>query len=131
MATWYEQAGSWRKNNFITPNDGISVEEQINNDSSLFNHYKKLIRLKQSHPALANGAFKHAINDNDNVFSFYRYNNTDKALVVVNLSGEEQVAMFNEININEKLLFGKSQLYNNRIQLSPFDVAVFDIKMNE
>lgn len=131
MATWYEQAGSWRKNNFITPNDGISVEEQINNDSSLFNHYKKLIRLKQSHPALANGAFKHAINDNDNVFSFYRYNNTDKALVVVNLSGEEQVATFNEININEKLLFGKSQLYNNRIQLSPFDVAVFDIKMNE
>lgn len=128
MATWYEQAGSWRESNFITPNDGISVEEQINNDSSLLNHYKKLIRLKQSHPALANGAYQHAINDNDHVFSFYRTSINRKVLVAVNLSGEVQTTRFKDVYKNHTLLFGNSKLYHTTIQLKPYDVVVFEIK---
>lgn len=128
MATWYEQADSWRESNFITPNDGISVEEQINNDSSLLNHYKKLIRLKQSHPALANGAYQHAINDNDHVFSFYRTSINRKVLVAVNLSGEVQTTRFKDVYKNHTLLFGNSKLYHTTIQLKPYDVVVFEIK---
>ena len=128
MATWYERTGGWWDNNLLAPNDGISAEEQLNNDSSLFTYYKKLIRLKQSHPALANGAYQHAINDNDHVFSFYRTNTNRKVLVAVNLSGEVQTSRFKDVYKNETLLFGNSNLYDNMIQLKPYDVVVFQIK---
>jgi glycosidase len=128
MATWYERTGGWWENNPLTPYDGISAEEQINNDSSLFNYYIKLIGLKQSHPALANGAFQNAINDNDHVFSFYRFNKTRKVLVVVNLSDEVQTARVKDVYRNDIILFGNSKLHHNTIQLKPYDVVVFEIK---
>ena len=128
MATWYEGTGGWWDNNLLTPNDGISAEEQLNNDSSLFNYYKRVIRLKQMHPALAKGAYQNAINDNDNIFSFYRSNKNRKALVAVNLSGEVQTTRFKDVYKNDTLLFGNSKLYQNTIQLKPYDVVVFEIK---
>ena len=128
MATWYENTGGWWENNLLTPNDGISAEEQIKNDSSLFNYYKKLIRLKQSNPALANGTYENAINDNDNVFSFYRKDENRKVLVAVNLSEEHQTTKFKEANKNYTFLFGKSQVNQRTIQLNPYDVVVIEIK---
>ena len=128
MATWYEHTGGWWDNNLLIPNDGVSAEEQMNNDSSLFNYYKKLIYLRQSNPALANGSYKIAINDNDYIFSFFRKNNDSKVLVAVNLSGELQTARFNYVNNNCTVLFGKIQSYNKTIQLNPYEVLVFEIK---
>jgi glycosidase len=128
MATWYENTGGWWENNLLIPNDGISAEEQLNNDSSLFSFYKKLIQLKQSNPALANGAYENAINDNDNVFSFYRKNNNRKVLVVANLSGELQTTKFKELYKSNKFLFGNSQVNQNTILLNPYDVVVIEIK---
>jgi glycosidase len=128
MATWYEHTGGWWDNNLLIPNDGVSAEEQMNNDSSLFNYYKKLIYLRQSNPALANGSYKIAINDNDYIFSFFRKNNDSKVLVAANLSGELQTARFNYVNNNCTVLFGKIQSYNKTIQLNPYEVLVFEIK---
>ena len=127
MATWYENTGGWWENNLLTPNDGISAEEQIKNDSSLFNYYKKLIRLKQSNPALANGTYENAINDNDNVFSFYRKDENRKVLVAVNLSEEMQTTNFKDGYKNYTFLFGKSQVNQRTIQLNPYDVVVIEI----
>ena len=128
MATWYENTGGWWENNLLKPVDGISAEEQLNNDSSLFNYYKKLIQLKQSNTSLANGAYENVINDNDSVFSFYRKNNNRIVLVVVNLSGEFQTAKFKASYKNHKLLFSKSPINQNDIQLNPYDVVVIEIK---
>ncbi len=128
MAIWYKNTGGWWNNTNLKSDDGISVEEQINDSSSLFNHYKKIIRLKQSNPALAFGKYAGAINDNDNVFSFYRKFENRKVLVAVNLSGEIQTAKFQKVHSNYMILLGKSKIRNNAIQLSPFEVAVFEVK---
>ncbi|WP_407528249.1 alpha-amylase family glycosyl hydrolase [Lacibacter sp. MH-610] len=128
MAIWYEHTGGWWDNNLLIPNDGISAEEQTSNDSSLFNYYKKLIRLKQSNPALANGSYENVINDNSHVFSFLRINKNNKVLVAVNLSGEVQTAGFKDLYKNYAVLFGKSQFHHKTIQLNSYEVAVFEIK---
>lgn len=128
MAIWYKNTGEWWDKTNLKTNDGISLEEQINDSSSLFNFYKKLIRLKQSNPALANGTYENAGNSNNKVFSFYRTYNYRKVLVVVNLSDTIQNAAFEEAYKNYAPLFGKNIVRNKSILLTPYEVAVFEIK---
>jgi glycosidase len=128
MAIWYKNTGEWWDKTNLQPNDGISVEEQINDSSSLLNYYKKLIRLKQSNPALANGTHQNASNNNNKVFSFYRKYENEKVLVVVNLSDDKQTTVFVDEYKNYIPMFGKNAVKKKSIVLNPYEVAVFEIK---
>ncbi|HET9054491.1 MAG TPA: alpha-amylase family glycosyl hydrolase, partial [Cyclobacteriaceae bacterium] len=85
MAFWYKNSGPWWDSTNVKPHDRISVEEQTNDPESLFNHYKKIIALKKSSDALANGKYRNVENNHDQVFSFLRYTGREDVLVVVNL----------------------------------------------
>ena len=128
MALWYKNTGQWWSKTNLKANDGISLEEQKNNSQSLFNHYKTLINLKQSNPALALGNYSVAENNNSQVFSFYRTYNEQKLLVVVNLSNEGQTANFAQDQKMGKKLYGESTLTENVIPLKPYEVAVIEVK---
>ncbi len=58
MALWYKNTGPWWDSTSIKKNDGISFEEQQKDPQSLYNHYRKLIQLKKSTPALGFGEYK-------------------------------------------------------------------------
>jgi glycosidase len=128
MALWYKNTGQWWSKTNLKANDGISLEEQKNNSQSLFNHYKTLINLKQSNPALAKGNYELAENNNSQVFSFYRTYNEQKLLVVVNLSNEGQTANFAQDQKMGNKLYGESTFTENVIQLKPYEVVVIEIK---
>jgi len=114
---------------FGTMQDYISVEEEVKDSNSLLNYYKKLIRLKQSNPALANGKYAPAVNENDKVFSFYRKFENSSVLVAVNLSNDVQIAKFDLLQKKKYvLLMGKSTIQHNAIQLNPYEVVVLEIK---
>jgi glycosidase len=128
MATWYKNTGSWWDSSEIKPNDGISAEEQLNDSNSLLNYYKSLIQLKQSNSALANGKYATATNNNNKVFSFYRKYENRIVLVAVNLSDVEQTAIFEEGHKKYIPLMGKAKVHNSSIDLSPYEIAVFEVK---
>jgi glycosidase len=128
MTLWYKNTGQWWSKTNLKANDGISLEEQQNNTQSLFNHYKKLIKLKQSNPALSNGNYALAENNNSNVFSFYRTSNEQKLLVVVNLSNELQKTSFMQAHKMGKKLYGESMGTEGSIQLNPYEVVVTELK---
>lgn len=93
MALWYKNTGPWWDSTNIKPNDGISLEEQHHDKSSLWNHYKTMIQIKKSYAALATGNYRSVPNNNDQVFSFLRFTNDQTVLVVVNLSLKSQRAL--------------------------------------
>jgi glycosidase len=128
MATWYKNTGAWWDNSIMKSNDGISVEEQINDSGSLFNYYKNMIHLKQSNAALADGNYVNAINNNNKVFSFYRTYKNTKVLVAVNLSNEPQTATFENDYSKSNSIYGKASFKKNEIELSPYQLAVFELK---
>jgi alpha-amylase len=128
MATWYKNTGGWWNNSIMKSGDGISVEEQQNDNNSLLNYYKKMIQLKQSNAALAQGKYANAPNSNSQVFSFYRMFETEKVLVAVNLSNEMQEANFKIDFNNYRTLFGKTNLKEKTLQLSPYEVVVLKLK---
>lgn len=128
MAIWYKNTGEWWDKTSLKANDGISLEEQLNNESSLFNYYKRLIRLKQSNLALANGKYENAWNNNSHVFSFYRTRNQRKVLVAVNLSDVKQISVFRDAYKKYIPLLGNNIVTKNTVVLNPYEVAVFKIK---
>ncbi|MDB5088146.1 MAG: Alpha-amylase precursor [Mucilaginibacter sp.] len=89
MAYWYKQTGPHKDTfNNDKPNDGVSLEEEQNDPNSLWNFYRQMIALRKANPVISKGAYKTLQNDNDQVFSFIRYDGNKQVIVAVNLSGK-------------------------------------------
>lgn len=71
--------------------EGISVEEQTSDPESILSHYRKMISLRNSLPALKDGGIKEYSTDNDGVTTFVRLTAEQKVLVAHNLTGETQI----------------------------------------
>ena len=127
-ALWYKNTGVWWTNSNFKAHDGISLEEQMKDPQSLFNHYKQLIQLRQSHSALSNGQYLLVENDNKNVFSFLRMYGNNKVLIVVNLSDALQKPLFQEGFKQYIPLLGKNKILGKTMDLKPYEVAVWEVK---
>lgn len=90
-ADWYRGTGPWAASTL--PAEG-SAAEQMADSASLWHHYRRLIALRQSHAAFRSRSLAVVDNDNPAVFSFRRGEGTERALVVVNLRGEETTVRF-------------------------------------
>ncbi len=128
MATWYKNTGLWWTHANLKPNDGISLEEQKKNPNSLFNYYKRLLAIRQSNPALSNGEYSEAENDNKNVYSFYRTHGNENVLVAVNLSDQLQKIVFSKGFAKATNLLGQQKMYGQTVELKPYEVAVWAVK---
>jgi len=85
MSYWYKDSGPWWDESTIKPDDGISLEEQQNDEKSLWNHHRSLIALRRGHEALINGDYRTLRNENPHILSFLRHTEDETVLVVINL----------------------------------------------
>lgn len=67
----------------------INVETQSGDDGSLLSHYRRLIRLRQTQPALSRGGFRLLETGDDRVLAFLRQTPGQRLLVLINVSGEQ------------------------------------------
>ncbi len=127
MSFWYKNSGNWWTTQNLKPNDGISLEEQQNDPNSLYACYKKTIQLKQSNAALATGNYENASNNNEKVISFYRYNDQQKVLVVINLSDKQQVVRLHQ-NVKKPIsLLDNKTTFENELSLKPYEITVWKV----
>ncbi|WP_428654323.1 alpha-amylase family glycosyl hydrolase [Runella sp.] len=122
-ARWMKPKYSKSKN--VTPLAG-----QVNDPTSLFNHYKQLIALRKSHPALADihGDIVPLDNDNKRIVAFIRKSNGQSVWVIHNLSGE--TVNFNTVDLPKKLLLSTRQETNfsspTQLILAPYSCAILE-----
>lgn len=83
----------------------INVEEQINNEDSILNHYRKLIEIRKTIDVVAYGDYKPLLEENRDVFSYMRSYNSQSILVVNNFYGKET-----EIDIPKEVLEGAKEV---------------------
>ena len=127
MAFWYKNTGNWWTNKNQKSNDGISLEEQKQDPNSLFNFYKKIIKLRQSNDALANGKYENVQNNSSSVFSFYRKEGNNTMLVAVNLADTIQEFEYTDFKHSSlDLLNQKHQLSKINV-LQPFQISIWKI----
>lgn len=127
MSVWYKNTGDWWTNANLKPNDGISLEEQIKDPNSLFNFYKKIIKLKQSNSAFANGKYEYAENSNKDIFSFYRKSKAQKILITINLSNKNQTVGFDKEFKTAINLIDNSRKFQKSMKLKPYEIVVLKV----
>jgi len=137
MALWYKNSGPWWDKTNLKDHDGISLEEEKTDPASLWNFYTKLIKLRRSNPAISKGDFRFIDNSNDQVITFLRWNESQKILVAMNLSDENQDANLSVSDLPvkskpKKLLFGTStqdlsdfRKESLKLKLDPYGIRVW------
>jgi glycosidase len=132
MAYWYKNGPWWTKGNTDIPNDGVSLEEEKNDPNSLWNYYRRMIKLRHEYPVIINGEYRNLDNDNNKVLTFERFKNGGKVVVAINFSDKEQLTTLNVMGNEWKNIWGdvKAETYVNKadITLPAYSVAVWAVK---
>ena len=73
----------------VNPNHTeINAEAELADPDSVFHHYRRLIELRHTEPAVAHGDFTMLLGDHDTVYAFTRRHGDTALLVLANFSGE-------------------------------------------
>ena len=107
---WYELDGpgqtAWRSSLFNTGRWQPSVESQDGDPGSLLNHYRRLIHLRLSEPALQLGSLSEVdCGDNPRIIAYVRRWQDELALVVHNISRQEQEVLLTGVSLPGEILF--------------------------
>ncbi|MCP9769602.1 DUF3459 domain-containing protein [Lacihabitans sp. LS3-19] len=120
---------NWRKPHFNSDSKTTPLRQQREDENSLFNHYKKLIALRKSIPALAQisppNLQKSGIS-NKKIVSFIRPHQDGNVLVIQNITNENV-----EVLVKEKVggvIFSNndSKLDGQKVKLGAFGILVLN-----
>ena len=111
---WIDIAKNYKK---------INVESQINDQNSVFNFYKKLIKLRKTNECLYDGNIAF-IETSENLFAYERIYKDKRLLIILNLSNEEQLfeitSKINSILINNYKDF-------DSVNIKPYQAVVIEV----
>ena len=111
-------------NNFKTIN--VQMEEQ--DEDSILNYYKTLIRLRKENPVISDGQIEFLCGDCADVFAYRRFLDGDELLVYNNLTGKEIVLTDAAWAVHGKKLIGNYegiQDESNHLVLRPYESIVY------
>ncbi len=109
----------------VNPNyKKINVADQLKREDSVFNYYKKLIRLRKENEIIVYGNYELLLPEDENIFAYVRTLDNQKLLVVCNFSKTEQKFDFSGYE-NAKVLISN---YNRDARkdgiLKPYEATV-------
>ncbi len=93
----------------------INVENQLNDEFSILNFYKKLIKLKKQHSVFTYGKYELILPDHPQIFAYTRTLEAIRVVVISNLSG--QTAKFEDV----------FTLSKNSVLLANYDIFHLDV----
>ena len=128
-------AGFSKSNPWIHVNPNykyINVKEQLEDDDSILNFYKKMIKFKKSSECLIYGKYNLILEDDTNIFAYERILNDEKFLVICNLKSEYSNYKYEKLTLKyENLILSN---YNvdahkdlNNFELKPWEARLYKI----
>ena len=106
----------------------INVKNQIDDENSIFNYYRKLIALRKEHRVIALGKTIPLAENDKNVYMFKRVLENEELLVVTNFYNVEcSIELDFEIKGYECILSnnGEKVTLEKNLKLQPYDALVF------
>lgn len=111
----------------VNPNYSyINAEEEVNDPSSVYNFYKKLIELRHTLPVITDGDYKQVegTENNDQVYAYIRKNDTDTLLVVANYTDKN--VRCEKINLAENHTLLLSNYEDDQdLELRPYEAKLY------
>ena len=131
-----ENAGFSKSNPWIKINPNyidINVENQLRDEESILNFYKKMIKIRKENEALIYGEYKLILEDDENIYSYIREFENEKFIIITNLTDK-----YVEFNYDSEVLKYKNLLISNykvephidinNIKLKPYEARLYKLK---
>lgn len=115
----------------VNPNyKAINVEKELNDENSILNFYKKMIKFKKSHEIATYGDFKLIYSEDENVFAYARTLNDELLYVIGNLTSNPVKVSDSQIEFDSSdIVLNNYDIESHRRQktldLKPFEVRVY------
>ncbi|CEN77976.1 alpha-glucosidase [Paraclostridium sordellii] len=117
----------------INPNyKTINVKNQINDEYSILNFYKTMIKIRKSNEALIYGEYKLILEYDKNIYAYKRVLGSDEFIIITNMSNEKVMYNYKDIKLNyENLVIANLKVKNheitNSIELKPWECRMYKI----
>ena len=109
----------------------INVEAQINDENSILNFYKKMIKVRKENKTLIYGSYDLILEDDDKIYAYTRYMKNERFIVIVNLSHDEVLYSYDEELKYENLLINNYEVEKHdvikEIKLKPYEARLYRI----
>jgi oligo-1,6-glucosidase len=112
----------------VNPNHAeINAEAARADPDSVFHHYRRLIALRRTEPAVAHGDFTMLLEDDERVYAFTRRLGDVELLVVANFSGASVTADVPDAAAwaGSELLLGNAGAAGDDLALAPWEARVY------
>jgi oligo-1,6-glucosidase/glucan 1,6-alpha-glucosidase len=118
----------------VNPNyKEINAKAQVNDEKSIFNYYKKLIKIRKANPIVVHGKYQLILENHKEIFAYKRILEDETLLVICNFTGNNT-----KFISEEKIEFKTSELlisnYEvnedksiNNIELKPYEARVYKL----
>ena len=108
--------------------DKINAKQCLQDENSIFNHYKKLIDIRKNNDTIIYGDYKLLCEDDENIFAYVRELNGDKILVVCNFYDKDVEFKFEgDFNYSKVLLsnYNDSSKMIEKLKLRPYEAVMY------
>src|SRR5690606_17385342 len=118
----------------INPNyKTINVAAAQQDESSILNYYKKMIKLRKADELLIYGKYDLILPEDEQVYAYTREWNGEKAVIIVNMFGQEaQITLPEELNSYRfELVLSSihtSASYEQHMTLAPYEARIYRSK---
>lgn len=103
----------------------INAEEELQNETSVFHYYRKLIALRKQHPVFSEGDFELLFREHPDLFAYVRRTVQEELLVVCNFYGNEVSFAFPEEWKREGKLLLTNYAAPAEELLRPYEAAIY------
>lgn len=115
--------------------DTINAEAALQDEDSIFYHYKALIQLRKNLDLITYGDYQLILEDHPNIFAYFRNGQAEKLLVINNFRGESTTFELPDYagieGYSSELLLSNykdSSTNYRRMKLRPYESVVFHMK---
>jgi len=106
----------------------INVASQLNDDNSVLNFYKKLIKIKKNSKTLIYGAYKLLLPKSKTIFAYERELEGEKYIIVANLSSEKIKTSLNSLDLAKFDCILTNYQNNFNGYLEPWECRLYKLK---
>ncbi len=110
----------------VNPNyNEINAMQQVEDEDSIFNCYKELIRLRRNYPVFVEGDFRMMFAEDENIFAYTREDKDTQLLVVCNFFGETVNCPLEDSVKDMKLLISNYKEFDQMMILRPYEARMY------
>ncbi|WP_066889341.1 alpha-glucosidase [Clostridium nigeriense] len=127
----FSSSNPWIK---INPNyTEINVENQLSNEDSILNFYKKMIKIRKENEALIYGEYKLILEDDESIYSYIREFDNKRFIIMTNLTGkhvefkyEKELLKYEKLLLSNYKVEAHSDITN--VLLKPYEARLYKLK---